>query len=246
MSLLLFLALILVGDNGIMPIHMIAIIDYGMGNLRSVQKGFEKMGYAAEITRDAGRIESAPGVVLPGVGAFAACMNGLAECGLVDTVYRVVHQGTPLLGICVGMQILFSESIEFGRVRGLDILKGQVVRFDPATLDGGKIPHMGWNQLHLKRHAPHLDGIADGATTYFVHSYYPVPDDPEIIATTTDYGSTEFASSVWWRNIFATQFHPEKSQAIGLRILANFGKLVTGTSVALETPNSELRTPNLP
>ena len=162
-------------------------------------------------------------------------MDGLAGCGLVDTVYRVVEQGTPLLGICVGMQILFSESVEFGRVRGLDILKGQVVRFDPATLDGGKIPHMGWNQIHIKRRAPHLDGIPDGAAVYFVHSYYPVPDDAEVIATTTDYGGTEFVSSVWWRNIFATQFHPEKSQAIGLRILANFGRLVMENHSGLQT-----------
>lgn len=216
---------------------MIAIIDYGMGNLRSVQKGFEKMGYAAEITRDRRRIEAAPGVVLPGVGAFGACMNGLTECGLVDTVYRVVAHGTPLLGICVGMQILFSESVEFGRVRGLDILKGRIVRFVPDKIDGGKIPHMGWNQLHLKRRAPHLAGIPDGAAVYFVHSYYPVPDDAEIIATTTDYGATEFASSVWQQNIFATQFHPEKSQSIGLRILANFGQLV-----ALATQHSALTT----
>ena len=229
---------------------MIAIIDYGMGNLRSVQKGFEKMGYAAEVTRDAGRIESAPGVVLPGVGAFAACMNGLADCGLTDTVYRVIANGTPLLGICVGMQILFTESVEFGRVRGLDILKGQVVRFDHTHIDGGKIPHMGWNQLHLKRRVPHLDGIADGMSVYFVHSYYPVPDDPRIIATTTDYGHTEFTSSVRWRNIFATQFHPEKSQTIGLRILANFGRLVMGEGPGLHssgtapTPNFEPRTPS--
>src|SRR5262245_7759554 len=163
---------------------MIAIIDYGMGNLRSVQKGFEKMGYIAEITRDPQRIEAAPGVVLPGVGAFGACMNELAECGLVDTVYRVAAQGTPLLGICVGMQILFSESVEFGRVRGLGILKGQIVRFDPTQIDGGKIPHMGWNQLHIKHRVPHLDGIPNGVSVYFVHSYYPVPDDPHIIATT--------------------------------------------------------------
>ena len=216
---------------------MIAIIDYGMGNLRSVQKGFEKMGYTAEITRDPHRIETAPGVVLPGVGAFAACMDGLRECGLVDTVHRVVAQGTPFLGICVGMQILFSESIEFGRVRGLDILKGRVIRFDPAEIDGGKIPHMGWNQLHIKRRAPHLEGIPDGASVYFVHSFYPVPDNPEVIATTTDYGGTEFVSSVWQRNVFATQFHPEKSQDMGLRILANFGQLV-----AAKTQHSALST----
>ena len=216
---------------------MIAIIDYGMGNLRSVQKGFEKMGYAAEITRDAHRIETAPGVVLPGVGAFGACMDGLRECGLVDTVYRVVAQGTPLLGICVGMQILFSESIEFGRVRGLDILKGRVIRFDPAKIDGGKIPHMGWNQLRIKRRAPHLEGVPDSASVYFVHSFYPAPDDPEVIATTTDYGGTEFVSSVWQRNVFATQFHPEKSQDIGLRILANFGRLVAAAQHP--TPNTQ-------
>lgn len=226
-----------------MPLAMIAIIDYGMGNLRSVQKGFEKMGFAAEITRDAPRIEAAPGVVLPGVGAFGACMNGLTECGLVDTVHRVVAQGTPLLGICVGMQILFSESVEFGRVRGLDILKGQIVRFDPSKIDDGKIPHMGWNQLHIRRRAPHLDGIVDDASVYFVHSFYPVPDDAEIVATTTDYGGTEFASSVWQRNIFATQFHPEKSQALGLRILANFGKLVETSNRTSPIPGDRLGSP---
>ena len=148
-----------------------------MGNLRSVQKGFEKMGHAATVTRDAARIEAAGGVVLPGVGAFGACMDGLAACGLVDTVHRVVECGVPFLGICVGMQILFSESMEFGRVRGLDILKGKIVRFDPTTLAGQKIPHMGWNQLQMQQRPPHLDGVAEGASVYFVHSYYPVPDD---------------------------------------------------------------------
>ena len=204
---------------------MIAIIDYGMGNLRSVQKGFEKMGHTATVTRDAGQITSAAGVVLPGVGAFGACMNGLAECGLIDTVHRVVDRGTPFLGICVGMQILFSESIEFGRVQGLDILKGTVVRFDPTQLEGKKIPHMGWNQLRMQHRPPHLEGVAEGADVYFVHSYYPVPADSSIIATTTEYG-IPFASSVWSGNVFATQFHPEKSQTIGLKILANFGRLV--------------------
>ncbi len=218
------------GSSGIIPPLMIAIIDYGMGNLRSVQKGCQKMGYPAEITRETARIEAADGVILPGVGAFGACMNGLAECGLIDTVHRIVEKETPLLGICVGMQILFSESLEFGRVKGLDILKGTVERFDPATLSAGdspqKIPHMGWNQLHIEQPAPHLTHIAEGAAVYFVHSYYPVPADPAIIATTTEYGIA-FASSVWSGNIFATQFHPEKSQATGLRILANFGQFVT-------------------
>ncbi|MGE0825076.1 MAG: imidazole glycerol phosphate synthase subunit HisH [Candidatus Binatia bacterium] len=217
---------------------MIAIIDYGMGNLRSVQKGFEKMGYAAEVTRDTRRIKAASGVVLPGVGAFAACMNGLTACDLVETVHHVVETNIPLLGICVGMQILFSEGLEFGRVPGLDILKGQVIRFDPAAVNGGKIPHMGWNQLHIKRRTPHLEGVTDGAAVYFVHSYYPVPEDPQIIATTTTYGNTEFASSVSWRNVFATQFHPEKSQIIGLQILANFGRLVGSTANAKR--NTEL------
>lgn len=212
---------------------MIAIIDYGMGNLRSVHKGFEKMGFAATVTRDPARIEAAAGVVLPGVGAFAACMQGLAECGLVETVHRVVERGTPFLGICVGMQILFSESIEFGRVAGLDILKGTVVRFDPARLDGQKIPHMGWNRLRLQRRPPHLADVADDASVYFVHSYYPIPADPGIVATTTEYGD-RFASSVWAGNVFATQFHPEKSQAVGLEILANFGRLARGDSLGAE------------
>ena len=206
---------------------MIAIIDYGMGNLRSVQKGLEKVGHAAEVTRDSKKILRASGVVLPGVGAFGACMAGLEECGLIETVHRVVEQGTPFLGICVGMQILFSEGVEFGSVQGLDILKGRVVRFDPVELNGGKVPHMGWNRLIIRRPVPHLAGITDGSYVYFVHSYYPVPDDPDIIATTTLYGQ-EFVSSVQWRNIFACQFHPEKSQAVGLKILANFARLVAG------------------
>ena len=222
---------------------MIAIIDYGMGNLRSVQKGCQKMGYPAEITREVVRIEAADGVILPGVGAFGACMNGLAECGLIDAVYRIVEKETPLLGICVGMQILFSESVEFGRVKGLDILKGTIERFEPAALSSvlsapsdrtdnetpHKIPHMGWNQLQIQQPAPHLADISEDAAVYFVHSYYPVPADPAIIATTTEYGIT-FASSVWSGNIFATQFHPEKSQATGLRILANFGQFVQFTT----------------
>ncbi len=206
---------------------MIAIIDYGMGNLRSVQKGLEKVGFVAEVTRQPQKIRAAAGVVLPGVGAFGACMAGLEDCGLVETVHQVVEKGTPFLGICVGMQILFSESVEFGSVKGLDILKGRVVRFDPAELNGGKIPHMGWNQLAIQRSVPHLANITDGSYVYFVHSYYPVPDDPDLITTTTSYGQ-EFVSSVHWRNIFACQFHPEKSQAVGLAILANFGHVVTG------------------
>lgn len=204
---------------------MIAIIDYGVGNLRSVQKGFERNGHRAIITRDWHQIESAAGVVLPGVGAFAACMNGLRDCGLVETVYRVVKLQIPLLGICVGMQILFTESLEFGRVKGLDILPGTIVGFAPSSSRRYKVPHMGWNSLTIKNAAPHLEGVTTGSNVYFVHSYYPVPEDTSIVATTTEYGSV-FASSIWSNNVFATQFHPEKSQTVGLRILHNFARIV--------------------
>ncbi|MFN8643522.1 MAG: imidazole glycerol phosphate synthase subunit HisH [Candidatus Binatia bacterium] len=201
---------------------MIAIIDYGMGNLRSVQKGFERVGCAAEVTRDAASIARATGVVLPGVGAFGACMDNLRAYGLVDVVRRVVERGTPFLGICLGLQLLFEESEEFGPVPGLGILRGRVVRFrerdDPAL----RIPHMGWNQIRPRQATAALRGIADGAFVYFVHSYYVEPADPGIVATTTDYGG-EFVSAIARDNLFACQFHPEKSQHIGLEILRNFG-----------------------
>ena len=201
----------------------VAIVDYGMGNLRSVQKALERLGHAAEVTRDPARIATAPGVVLPGVGAFAACMENLTALGLVEPVQRAIASGRPFLGICLGMQLLFEESEEFGPVRGLGVLPGRVVRFapDPAL----KVPHMGWNQLRVVRRVPQLAGIEDGAYVYFVHSYYPVPADPALVATTTVYGP-EFASSVVIDNVFASQFHPEKSQRVGLRILENFLRLV--------------------
>jgi len=201
----------------------IAIIDYGMGNLRSVQKGLERVGFPAEVTRDASRIEAASGVVLPGVGAFGACMDNLRAYGLADSVRRVINRGTPFLGICLGMQLLFEESEEFGPVRGLGIFPGQVVRFrDHAGL---QVPHMGWNQIAKRQNPPHLNGIDDGAFVYFVHSYYVVPADPTLTATTTDYG-IEFTSAIARDNVFATQYHPEKSQAVGLKILRNFGAYV--------------------
>jgi len=203
----------------------VAIIDYGMGNLRSVQKGLERAGFPAEVTRDSERIEAAAGVVLPGVGAFGACMDNLRSFGLIDTVRRVVERGTPFLGICLGMQLLFEESEEFGRVPGLGIFPGRVVRFtDQPDL---KVPHMGWNQIRKQQDLPHLRGIDDGAFVYFVHSYYVVPADPALTATSTAYG-IEFASAVARDNVFATQYHPEKSQAVGLKILENFGRIVTG------------------
>ena len=201
----------------------LAIVDYGMGNLRSVQKAFERLGHAAEVTRDPDRIAAAPGVVLPGVGAFGACMTNLTSLGLVEPVKQAIGAGRPFLGICLGMQLLFEESEEFGPVEGLGILPGRVVRFaaDPTI----KVPHMGWNSIRKVRDAAALFGIDDGAYVYFVHSYYPVPSDPGVVATTTPYGS-EFASSVVRDNVFACQFHPEKSQQIGLRLLDNFVRLV--------------------
>jgi len=202
---------------------MIAVIDYGMGNLRSVQKGFERAGYEAEVTRDAGRIASARGVVLPGVGAFHACMENLARFRLVEPIRDVIVKKKPFLGICLGFQLLFSESEEFGKQQGLDLFPGKVVGFHPDN--GLKVPHMGWNRIEKKRESPFLEGLSNGDYVYFVHSFYVVPEASSLIATTTDYGSP-FVSSIATDHLFACQFHPEKSQEIGLRILANFGRFV--------------------
>ncbi|MDX2168394.1 MAG: imidazole glycerol phosphate synthase subunit HisH [Deltaproteobacteria bacterium] len=203
----------------------IAIIDYGMGNLRSVQKGFEKVGVPAVVTRDAAAIESAAGVVLPGVGAYGACMENLRRFALVDVVRRVVERGTPFLGICLGLQLLFEESEEFGPVAGLGLLRGRVVRFRDSDDPELRVPHMGWNQIRKQQPVDVLAGVADGAFVYFVHSYVVEPSDPSIVATTTDYGG-EFVSSISAANVYACQFHPEKSQAIGLGMLRNFGARV--------------------
>jgi len=200
---------------------MIAIIDYGMGNLRSVQKGFEHVGFQAEVTRDLQRIASARGVVLPGVGAFNACMENLQRFGLVEVVQEVVRQKKPFLGICLGFQLLFSESEEFGRQKGLDLFPGKVVGFRPG--EQHKVPHMGWNSIEKQKESPFLDGIPSGDFVYFVHSYYVVPDESSLIATTTPYG-LGFASSIATDHLFACQFHPEKSQSVGLRILSNFAR----------------------
>ncbi len=203
---------------------MIAIIDYGMGNLRSVEKGFRKVGVDVCVTDRPGVVEKADAVVLPGVGAFRDCMEGLKRLDVVDAVIRAVKDGRPYLGICLGLQVLFTESEEFGRCRGLDIFRGRVVRFGNSDL---KIPHMGWNQVNLKQDNPLFAGIGDGSYFYFVHSYYVVPEDGSIVAATTDYGA-EFTSAVCRDNIFAVQFHPEKSQKTGLKLLENFGKIVYG------------------
>lgn len=206
---------------------MIAIIDYGMGNLRSVQKGFEKVGSEAVITSDPQVVLRAARVVLPGVGAFRDCMHNLEQGGFVEPILKTIAEGRPFLGICVGMQLLFTDSVEFGLYRGLDVIPGHVLRFpDQMTVAGEKlkVPQMGWNQLSFKRRPPVFEGIDDGSNVYFVHSYYVKPDDSSVIATTTDYGF-EFCSSVWRDNVVATQFHPEKSQAVGLQILKNFAEL---------------------
>jgi imidazole glycerol-phosphate synthase subunit HisH len=202
---------------------MIAIIDYGMGNLRSVQKGFERVGVQASVTRDVGEILSARGVVLPGVGAFRACMENLKRFGLIEAICQVVQQKKPFLGICLGFQLLFSESEEFGLQKGLDLFSGRVVGFHPDN--GLKVPHMGWNRIEKKKDSPFLEGVPAGAYVYFVHSYYVVPENPSVAATITDYGGP-FVSSISTESLFACQFHPEKSQEIGLRILANFGRFV--------------------
>jgi glutamine amidotransferase len=201
---------------------MIAIIDYGMGNLRSVQKGFERMGHEAVVTSEAKTILSASKVVLPGVGAFPDCMRNLEEYGLIDAVLQSISSGKPFLGICLGLQLLFTESEEFGISKGLDVIKGRVVRFRIQD-SSFKIPHMGWNNVTIKRRPPALADVPEGSHFYFVHSFHVVPEDKGVIATTTDYGM-EFVSSIWKDNIFASQFHPEKSQALGLSILKRFGE----------------------
>ncbi len=209
---------------------MIAIIDYGMGNLRSVQKGFERMGHEAVVTSDAKTILNASKVVLPGVGAFPDCMRNLREYGLIDAVQQSIDSGKPFLGICLGLQLLFTESEEFGISKGLDIIKGRVIRFkgpqfetQNSRLETRKVPHMGWNSVSIKRRPPALADAPDNSYFYFVHSFHVVPEDSSVIATTTEYGF-EFVSSVWKDNIFAVQFHPEKSQALGLSILKRFGE----------------------
>jgi glutamine amidotransferase len=207
---------------------MIAIVDYGMGNLRSVEKAIARTGAAVRVTSDPRQILDADGVVLPGVGAFGACMDNLAARGLVEPVRAAVRSGKPFLGICLGLQLLFQESEEFGPIRGLGILSGRVVRFAGRALDGLKIPQMGWNRLSVHRSVPELAGIENGAYVYFVHSYYVVPAEADVIVASTDYG-LEFAAAIAWKNVFACQFHPEKSQDVGLRLLANFAARVNGS-----------------
>jgi glutamine amidotransferase len=207
---------------------MIAIIDYGVGNLRSVQRAFEYVGAEVIVTAHRGTIESASAVVLPGVGAFGQAMSNLERAGLTDVIRQVIAQGRPFLGICLGLQLLFEESNEMGQHRGLSVFGGQVKRFEVGgRRDGYKVPQIGWNQIHIQRANPLLEGVADGSYAYFVHSYYVAPADPEIVLATTDY-EIDYASIIGQGSVFGIQFHPEKSQAVGLRILRNFTALVEG------------------
>jgi imidazole glycerol-phosphate synthase subunit HisH len=207
---------------------MIAIIDSGIANLRSVEKAFARLGAAAEITEDPRRLTEAAGIVLPGVGAFADGIAKLTTHGFVDPIRRAIERGTPVLGICLGLHFLFSESEEFGCHRGLDLIPGRVIRFSGALAapDGSrlKVPHMGWNRVRVERAAPILEGLPEEPYFYFVHSYYVEPADASVVAGSTEYGG-RFTSVIWRDNLFATQFHPEKSQAAGLRLLANFARL---------------------
>ena len=200
----------------------IAIIDYQMGNLRSVQKAFESVGHEATITCDPKELAQADHVVLPGVGAFEDAIAEIRRRDLVGPIHQAIDSGKPFLGVCLGMQLLFDVSYEGGRFEGLGVLPGEVRKFElPREF---KVPHMGWNGGTFRRAAPHLAGLEDGEHFYFVHSYYVVPEDPTVMAIETDYGGP-FCAAVWRDNVFATQFHPEKSQAAGLQILKNFANL---------------------
>jgi imidazole glycerol-phosphate synthase subunit HisH len=201
---------------------MIAIIDYQMGNLRSVQKGFERVGHAAAITSDPVILAKASKLVLPGVGAFADAIGELRRRELVEPIRDAIAEGKPFLGICLGLQLLFDRSYEDGQHEGLGILRGEVRRFEiPPEY---KVPHMGWNQVQFARRAPIFAGIPDGTHFYFVHSYYVVPEDETVVDGRASYPDP-FCATIWRDNLFATQFHPEKSQRDGLRVLQNFAEL---------------------
>jgi glutamine amidotransferase len=206
---------------------MIAIIDYGMGNLRSVQKALQRVGGDARLIRTPAELAQADKIVLPGVAAFGDAMAQLRAAGLVEPIVEAIQQGRPYLGFCLGLQLLFDVSYEDGRYGGLGVIPGKVVRFEfDKSLAGRRlsVPHMGWNQVRFTQSCPMLEGIASGTFFYFAHSYLVMPLDPDVVAGTTEYG-LEFVSAVRRGNIFATQFHPEKSQTAGLRVLENFVKL---------------------
>jgi glutamine amidotransferase len=211
---------------------MIAIVDYQMGNLRSVQKAFESQGFNAIVTDDVREITAADGLVLPGVGAFGDCCRELKSRRLIDPLLEWIDSGRPFLGICLGLQVLLTLSEESSTMRGFDVVPGRVRKFSGGEL---KVPHMGWNRVHYnsgetgnstRPACPIFEGIPDGTFFYFVHSYYVDPEDSTVVAGSTEYGIT-FASAIWRDSMFATQFHPEKSQHAGLKLIENFGKLTT-------------------
>lgn len=209
---------------------MIAIIDSGIANLRSVEKGFGRLGVKTAVIEEPGRLSEAAGIVLPGVGAFADGIRKLTTHGFVEPLLREIQRGKPVLGICLGLHFLFSESEEFGVHKGLNLLDGRVRRFADRMSDPEengvrlKVPHMGWNRVRIDRPAPILADLPDEPYFYFVHSYYVEPADPAVIAGSTQHGIW-FTSVIWRDNLFATQFHPEKSQATGLQLLKNFAAL---------------------
>ncbi len=204
---------------------MIAIIDYDAGNIKSVEKAFMALGQDVVVTRDQETIMNAEGVVLPGVGAFGDAMDKLHTYDLVETIHKVVEKQTPFLGICLGLQLMFEGSEETPGVEGLGLLKGKIVRI-PAG-EGLKIPHIGWNNLGYPNQGRLYQDIPENSYVYFVHSYYLQAEEPEIVRATTEYGVTIHAS-VEKDNVFACQFHPEKSSAVGMKILENFVKVVKG------------------
>jgi imidazole glycerol-phosphate synthase subunit HisH len=203
-------------------VNKIVIVDYGMANLRSVQKAFEKVGHAAEITSSPERVAAAEKLVLPGVGAFRDAIAKLRSSGLAEPIVGHIKRGRPFLGICLGLQLLFERSHEDGEHRGLGLFRGEVVRFAPRP--GLKVPHMGWNHLRFRKPAPVFLGLPADPAVYFVHSYYAAPADANLTAAETDYPEP-FTAAIWHENVVATQFHPEKSQRVGLAILHNFAAL---------------------
>ena len=201
----------------------VVVVDYGMGNLRSVEKALEKVGMDAFISSKVEDIRNAKALVVPGVGAFGDAIKNLEKLNLIDEILKSIEKGKAYLGICLGLQILFEYGYEFGKHRGLGVLEGEVVRFENRK--GYKIPHMGWNQIWKKKESDIYKDIKDGEFFYFVHSFYVKPTDLDIIATTTDY-TIDFCSSIQKDNIWAVQFHPEKSQKAGLKLLRNFKEFV--------------------
>jgi glutamine amidotransferase len=202
----------------------IAIVDYGMANLRSVQKAFEQVGHCAQIISQPEEVEKAEKIVLPGVGAFQDAVRWLRDKNLDRPIINHINTGRPFLGICLGFQMLFDVGYEDGEHKGLGVFRGACVRFDVDQTMNLKVPHMGWNQLQVKRPSPLVKDLPENSCVYFVHGYHVVPADESIVATTTDYGRP-FVSSIWRDNVMATQFHPEKSQKVGLKMLANFAEL---------------------